>query len=204
MTPPAVACGFWCLIWRAATPLEINRKQDLSGHFFSLSAAPVYAESASCVAYDEALSLPKMHSVPSHHWFRTRWRRAGPVHATLQEVSEGRNASMAKRLEKMRPHLLAIILLLCSARADATGPAGGNGVVATIPGSIYRWQPGDPPPSPGLLSIIAAPVHVLQSHRARLDRKAKDADSVDRAVRFPDEAPRNPCGKPSNCPSLGQ
>jgi hypothetical protein len=58
----------------------------------------------------------------------------------------------------MQPYLLALILLIGLMRtAAATGPAGSTGVVATIPGSIVRWQPGDPVP-PGVLLILATPM----------------------------------------------
>jgi hypothetical protein len=59
----------------------------------------------------------------------------------------------------MNPYLLALVLLLGLMRtAAATGPAGGTGVTTAIPGSIVRWQPGDPvPPQGGLLSILTAP-----------------------------------------------
>jgi hypothetical protein len=40
--------------------------------------------------------------------------------------------------------------------AVAQGPAGSTGAIASIPGSIVRWQPGDPVP-PGLFSILASP-----------------------------------------------
>jgi hypothetical protein len=63
-----------------------------------------------------------------------------------------------KGSENMRPYLLALILLIGLMRpAAATGPAGSTGVVATIPGSIVRWQPGDPVP-PGVFSILATPM----------------------------------------------
>ena len=41
--------------------------------------------------------------------------------------------------------------------ALAQGPAGSTGAIASIPGSIVRWQPGDPVPSPGLFSILTSP-----------------------------------------------
>jgi hypothetical protein len=41
--------------------------------------------------------------------------------------------------------------------AAAQGPAGSTGAVASIPGSIVRWQPGDPVPSPGLFTILTSP-----------------------------------------------
>jgi hypothetical protein len=63
----------------------------------------------------------------------------------------------------MKPYLLALILLLALIQtAAATGPAGSTGAVATIPGNIVRWQPGDPVP-PGLLSVI---VVRAQSYRS--------------------------------------
>jgi hypothetical protein len=40
--------------------------------------------------------------------------------------------------------------------AAAQGPAGSTGAVASIPGSIVRWQPGDPVP-PGLFTILTSP-----------------------------------------------
>ena len=40
--------------------------------------------------------------------------------------------------------------------AIAQGPAGSTGAIASIPGSIVRWQPGDPVP-PRLFSILASP-----------------------------------------------
>jgi hypothetical protein len=65
---------------------------------------------------------------------------------------------MPKGSENMQPYLLALILLIGLMRtAAATGPAGSTGVVATIPGSIVRWQPGDPVP-PGVFSILATPM----------------------------------------------
>jgi hypothetical protein len=40
--------------------------------------------------------------------------------------------------------------------ALAQGPAGSTGAIASIPGSIVRWQPGDPVP-PGLFSVLTQP-----------------------------------------------
>jgi hypothetical protein len=40
--------------------------------------------------------------------------------------------------------------------ALAQGPAGSTGAIASIPGSIVRWQPGDPVP-PGLFSVLLVP-----------------------------------------------
>ncbi len=40
--------------------------------------------------------------------------------------------------------------------AAAQGPAGATGAVASIPGSIVRWQPGDPVPPPGLFTILTS------------------------------------------------
>jgi hypothetical protein len=40
--------------------------------------------------------------------------------------------------------------------ATAQGPAGSTGAIASIPGPIVRWQPGDPVP-PGLFTILTAP-----------------------------------------------
>ena len=41
--------------------------------------------------------------------------------------------------------------------AAAQGPAGSTGAIASIPGSIVRWQPGDPAPPPGLFTILTSP-----------------------------------------------
>jgi len=41
--------------------------------------------------------------------------------------------------------------------AAAQGPAGSTGAIASIPGSIVRWQPGDPVPPPGLFTILTSP-----------------------------------------------
>jgi hypothetical protein len=61
-------------------------------------------------------------------------------------------------LLKMRPFLLAFIFALGVVHdAAATGPAGSTGAEATIPGNIVRWQPGDPVPPQGVLSLIFAP-----------------------------------------------
>lgn len=62
----------------------------------------------------------------------------------------------------MKPYLiapLALILVLGSMQiAAATGPAGSTGVVATVPGPVVTWRPGDPvPPQGGLLSILTSP-----------------------------------------------
>jgi len=40
--------------------------------------------------------------------------------------------------------------------AAAQGPAGSTGAIASIPGPIVRWQPGDPVP-PGLFSVLTQP-----------------------------------------------
>jgi hypothetical protein len=75
-----------------------------------------------------------------------------------------------KRPENMKPYLLALVsLIILTQTATATGPAGSTGAVATIPGTIVRWQPGDPVP-PGLLSVMALPIQSQKSphppHRA--------------------------------------
>ena len=58
----------------------------------------------------------------------------------------------------MKPYLLAVIFGLgLTGGAAATGPAGSTGAEATIPGNIVRWQPGDPVPPQGILSLIFAP-----------------------------------------------
>jgi hypothetical protein len=41
--------------------------------------------------------------------------------------------------------------------AAAQGPAGSTGAIASIPGYIVRWQPGDPVPPGGLFSILTSP-----------------------------------------------
>jgi hypothetical protein len=57
----------------------------------------------------------------------------------------------------VKPYVFAVAVLLgLTQTAAATGPAGGAGVTTAIPGSIVRWQPGDPVP-PGLISILTAP-----------------------------------------------
>jgi hypothetical protein len=57
----------------------------------------------------------------------------------------------------VKPYVFALAVLLgLTQTAAATGPAGGAGVTTAIPGSIVRWQPGDPVP-PGLISILTAP-----------------------------------------------
>jgi hypothetical protein len=63
----------------------------------------------------------------------------------------------------MKTYLLALALLAALMRtAGATGPAGSTGVVATIPGHIVRWQPGDPVP-PGVLFVTAVPAQSYKS-----------------------------------------
>jgi hypothetical protein len=58
----------------------------------------------------------------------------------------------------MKSYLLAFIFVFgLTGSAAATGPAGSTGVVATVPGNIVRWQPGDPVPPQGILSLIFAP-----------------------------------------------
>ena len=58
----------------------------------------------------------------------------------------------------MKPYLLAIVFVLgLTHGAAATGPAGSTGAVATVPGNIVRWQPGDPVPPQGIFSLLFAP-----------------------------------------------
>jgi hypothetical protein len=70
---------------------------------------------------------------------------------------------------------LALLLLLGSAEiAAATGPAGSTGVVATIPGDVVTWRPGDPvPPQGGLLSILNLPNPPVQAPQPRTGRDGK-------------------------------
>jgi hypothetical protein len=56
--------------------------------------------------------------------------------------------------------------------AIAQGPAGSTGAIASIPGSIVRWQPGDPVP-PGLFSILASPSLRDQPPRQPARNKAR-------------------------------
>ena len=57
----------------------------------------------------------------------------------------------------MKAYAFALVVWLgLTQTAAATGPAGAAGVTTAIPGSIVRWQPGDPVPL-GLISILTAP-----------------------------------------------
>jgi hypothetical protein len=58
--------------------------------------------------------------------------------------------------------------------AIAQGPAGSTGAIASIPGSIVRWKPGDPVP-PGLFSILASPS--LRDQRLRRPRETRLANN---------------------------
>jgi hypothetical protein len=70
----------------------------------------------------------------------------------------------------MKSYLLTLVSLCALTQtAAATGPAGSTGVVATIPGTIVRWQPGDPLP-PGVLSVIAVPPQSYRSPRRPVER----------------------------------
>lgn len=74
----------------------------------------------------------------------------------MRQSGGSRNAK--KDFSNMKPYLLAIIFVFGLVHgAAATGPAGSTGAVATIPGNIVRWQPGDPVPPQGILSLIFAP-----------------------------------------------
>jgi hypothetical protein len=62
----------------------------------------------------------------------------------------------------MKPYLLSPLVFILAfgpmQMANATGPAGSTGVVATVPGPVVTWRPGDPvPPQAGLLSILTSP-----------------------------------------------
>jgi hypothetical protein len=76
--------------------------------------------------------------------------------ADILATSLGRSS---QRTGNVNPYLLGLVLLFGWIRtAAATGPAGGTGVTTAIPGSIVRWQPGDPAPlQGGLLSILTSP-----------------------------------------------
>jgi hypothetical protein len=55
------------------------------------------------------------------------------------------------------PLAVGLVLALGPVHAAlAQGPAGSTGAVASVPGSIVRWQPGDRVPA-GLFSILTAP-----------------------------------------------
>ena len=56
--------------------------------------------------------------------------------------------------------------------AAAQGPAGSTGAIASIPGSIVRWQPGDPVP-PGLFTILTSPSLREQSPSQPVRRETK-------------------------------
>jgi hypothetical protein len=58
--------------------------------------------------------------------------------------------------------------------AAAQGPAGSTGAIASIPGPIVRWQPGDPVP-PGLFAILTSPSHL----RSTLGEKPGLANNSD-------------------------
>jgi hypothetical protein len=65
----------------------------------------------------------------------------------------------------MKPYVSALILLLgLTQMAFATGPAGSTGAVATVPGSIVTWRPGDPVP-PGVVTVLTAPMQRYQRLR---------------------------------------
>jgi len=69
----------------------------------------------------------------------------------------------------------AAALLAAPVLAHAQGPSGGNGAGASVPGSIVRAEPGQPP-QPGLISILTGTVQTRPDADSdqRMPRRSKN------------------------------
>jgi hypothetical protein len=67
--------------------------------------------------------------------------------------------------------LAAVALLASTLSVEAQGTSGSTGAVASIPSSIVRAEPGQPP-QPGLIEILTSPTP-----------RGRDADSNQRITR---------------------